>query len=62
MKTPTLRLPLPLNFMAKLMEEEKMLNSVANQAPVPCACEIGGHRPWWGKTTEPPSHNWKTVR
>lgn len=62
MKTPTLRLPMPLRFMSKLMEEDRLLASVANQAHVPCSCDVGGHRPWWNKTTEPPSHTWKTVR
>lgn len=53
---------MPLRFMSKLMEEDRLLASVANQAHVPCSCDVGGHRPWWNKTTEPPSHTWKTVR
>lgn len=62
MKTPTMSLPLPLKFMQKLMEQEQLDASVRNQPPVPCSCEIGGHRPWWGNVVEPPSHSWKTVR
>jgi hypothetical protein len=61
-KRQVLRLPLPLSVMTKLMEEDRLRASVANQPALPCTCEVGSHKPWWGRVHEPLSHDWRTVR